>query len=124
MRQVWRQLPLLNAQATKVIVGCKTNGHVTLWRCAAAHILLHKMHDTAECRLYPELQVLAPPRKEALAKWPPRRKLAVGDDPMYGLLYPACAPDSNPLSAMMHLLTMHLSSCALHKLPASHKPGT
>jgi hypothetical protein len=41
MRQVWRQLPLLNAQASKLIVGCIMNGHVIIWRCAAAHILLH-----------------------------------------------------------------------------------
>ena len=123
MRQMWRQLPLLDAQATKVIVGCMTDGHIIIWRCAAAHIVLHTMSDTCECRLRSQWHAQAPPRKEALAKWPPRRKLAVGDDPMYGLLYPACAPDSNPLSALMHPLTMHLSSCALHKLTASHKPG-
>jgi hypothetical protein len=81
------------------------------------------MQDTCKRRVYSELHVQAPPRKEALAKWPPRRKLAVGDDPMYGLLYPACAPYSNSWSALMHLLTVHLSSCALHKLTASHKPG-
>lgn len=95
MRQVWRQLPLLNAQATKVIIGCMTDSHVIIWRCAAAQIVLHTMSNTCKCRLRSELHMQAPPRKEALAKWPPRRKLAVGEDPVYGLLYPACAPNSS-----------------------------